>query len=71
MAQDAFFHTEQGNDPRENRDAAWAYLEQLRDPSRGSGVDEYEFCGGRVEPGLPGGFHFPETRPPHKFLPRQ
>ena len=67
MAQDAFFHTEQGIDPRENRDAAWSYLEQLRDPRRGAGLDEYEFCGGRAEPGLPGGSHFPEARSPHPF----
>ena len=67
MSQDAFFQSRQGNDPKKNREAAWAYLEQLRDPSRGSGVDEEQFCGGRVEPGLPGGSHFPEARSPHPF----
>ena len=27
------------------------YLEQLRDPRRGAGLDEYEICGGRAELG--------------------
>ena len=51
MARDEFFHTEQGIDPRENRDAAWSYLEQLRDPRRGAGLDEEPICGGRAELG--------------------
>ena len=67
MAQDAFFTTEHSNDPKQSRDAAWDFLERLRDPRCGSGVDEEQFCGGRVEPGLPGGFHFPEARSPHPF----
>ena len=49
MAQDALFQTEQGIDPRENRDAAWDYVERLRDPRCGSGVDEEPICGGRAE----------------------
>ena len=49
MAQDALFQTEQGIDPRESRDAAWNYLEQLRDPRRGAGLDEEPICGGRAE----------------------
>ena len=68
MAQDAHFTTARGNDPKVNKDAAWAYLEQLRDPSRGGGVDEYEICGGRAELGksqrLP---FFTEARSPHPF----
>ena len=51
MAQDALFQTEQGIDPRHNRDAAWEFFERLRDPSRGAGLDEYDFCGGRAELG--------------------
>lgn len=65
MTQDALLQTEQGIDPRHNRDKAWEFFEQLRDPSRGPGLDEEEFCGGRAEPGLPGGSHFPEARSPH------
>ena len=49
MAQDAFFHTEQDNDPRESRDAAWEHFERLRDPSCGAGVDEEELFGGLGE----------------------
>ena len=68
MAQHAFFQTEQGIDPRESRDAAWDYLEQLRDPHRGAGLDEYEICGGRAEldksQRLP---FFSEARSPHPF----
>ncbi len=51
MAQDALFQTEQGIDPRESKDAAWSYLEQLRDPRRGAGLDEEPICGGRAELG--------------------
>lgn len=68
MPQDAFFHTEQSNDPRENRDAAWEHFERLRDPSRGAGLDEEPICGGRAELGksqrLP---FFTEARSPHSF----
>ena len=67
MPQDGLFQTKQGIDPRESKDAAWEHFERLRDPRRGAGVDEYEFCGGRAEPGLPGGSHFPEARSPHPF----
>ena len=67
MPQDAHFTTAKGKDPKQDRNAAWEHFERLRDPRRGAGVDEYEFCGGRVEPGLPGGFHFPEARSPHPF----
>ena len=68
MAQHALFQTKQGKDPKKDRKAAWDYLEQLRDPSRGAGVDEYEFCGGRAEldksQRLP---FFSEARSPHPF----
>ena len=67
MPQDAFFQFEQGKDPKQDRNAAWEHFERLRDPRCGAGVDEYEFCGGRAEPGLPGGSHFPEARSPHPF----
>ena len=67
MAQDAFFHTEQGNDPRESRDAAWDYVERLRDPRCGSGVDEEPICGGGPNwLSTAGGYHFP--RPDHRTL---
>ena len=60
MARDEFFHTEQGIDPRENRDAAWSYLEQLRDPRRGAGLDEDEIFGGLAESAQRRGlFHLP------------
>jgi hypothetical protein len=49
MAQDAFFQSRQGIDPKEDREAAWEYLEQLRDPSRGAGLDEEELFGGLGE----------------------
>ena len=49
MAQDALFQTMQGNDPKKDRKAAWDFLEQLRDPSRGAGVDEEELFGGLGE----------------------
>ena len=68
MPQDALFQSRQGKDPKKNREAAWDYLEQLRDPHRGAGLDEYEICGGRAELGksqrLP---FFSEARPPHPF----
>ena len=68
MARDEFFQTEQGIDPRESRDAAWDFLEQLRNPQHGAGLDEYEFCGGRAEldksQRLP---FFSEARSPHRF----
>ena len=51
MAQDALFQSRQGKDPKKNRDAAWDFLEQLRDPQHGAGLDEYEFCGGQAELG--------------------
>jgi hypothetical protein len=66
MAQEALFQNEQSNDPKQDRDAAWAYLERLRDPSCGAGVDEYEFCGGQAEPVFSGGSIFP--RPDHRTL---
>ena len=43
----ALFQTKQ--DPRESRDAAWDYLEQLRDPRCGAGVDEEELFDGLGE----------------------
>ena len=49
MPQDAFLQSRQSIDPRENRDAAWDYVERLRDPRCGSGVDEEELFGGLVE----------------------
>jgi hypothetical protein len=49
MPQDAHFTTARGNDPKANKDAAWAYLEQLRDPSCGAGLDEEELFGGLGE----------------------
>jgi len=68
MAQHAPFQTKQGNDPRQNMDAAWEHFEQLRDPRCGAGVDEYEFCGGQAEldksQRLP---FFSEARSPHPF----
>ena len=60
MPQDAFFQFRQGKDPRENRDAAWDFLERLRDPSCGAGVDEEELFGGLVESAQSRGlFHLP------------
>ena len=60
MAQDEFFQSRQGNDPRESKDAAWDYLEQLRDPRCGSGVDEEELFGGLGESAQSRGFfHLP------------
>ena len=49
MAQDALFQSRQGKDPKKNRDAAWDFLEQLRDPRCGAGVDEEELFGGLGE----------------------
>jgi hypothetical protein len=66
MAQDAHFTTARGNDPKEDREAAWELFERLRDPSCGAGVDEYEFCGGQAEPVFSGGSIFP--RPDHRTL---
>ena len=60
MAQDEFFQTEQGNDPRESKDAAWDFLERLRDPRCGAGADEDDFFGGLGESAQSRGFlHFP------------
>ena len=56
MPQDAFFQFRQGKDPRENRDAAWDFLERLRDPRCGSGVDEEELFGGLGESAQSRGF---------------
>ena len=58
MAQDALFQSRQGKDPKKNRDAAWDFLEQLRDPRCGAGVDEYEFAVGRPNWANPSGYHF-------------
>ena len=49
MPQDAHFTTARGSDPKEDREAAWDYLEQLRDPRRGAGLDEEELFGGLGE----------------------
>ena len=49
MAQHAPFQTKQGNDPRQNMDAAWEHFEQLRDPRCGAGVDEEELFDGLGE----------------------
>ena len=49
MAQDALFQTMQGNDPKKDRKAAWDFLEQLRDPRCGAGVDEEELFDGLGE----------------------
>ena len=49
MAQDAHFTTARGNDPKEDREAAWELFERLRDPSRGAGLDEEELFGGLGE----------------------
>ena len=60
MAQDEFFHTEQGNDPRESRDSAWDYVERLRDPRHGAGLNEEELFGGLGESAQGRGFfHLP------------
>ena len=60
MPQDGLFQTKQGIDPRESRDAAWNYLEQLRDPRRGAGLDEDEIFGGLGESAQSRGlFHLP------------
>ena len=60
MPQDALFQTKQGIDPRENRDAAWDFLERLRDPRCGAGVDEEELFGGLGESAQGRGFfHLP------------
>ena len=68
MAQEEFFQSRQGKDPKKNREAAWDYLEQLRDPRRGAGLDEEPICGGRAELAFNGRrLSFPEARPPHSF----
>ena len=67
MAQDALFQTEQGIDPRESKDAAWSYLEQLRDPRRGAGLDEEPFAVVRPNWANPSGYHF-SPRPDHRTL---
>jgi len=60
MARDALLQTEQGIDPKQSRDAAWDYLEQLRDPRRGAGLDEEELFGGLGESAQSRGFlHLP------------
>ena len=68
MAQHALFQSREGKDPKKDREAAWDYLEQLRNPQHGAGLDEYEFCGGRAEldksQRLP---FFSEARSPHRF----
>lgn len=60
MAQEEFFQSRQGNDPKKDREAAWDYLEQLRDPRRGAGLDEDEIFGGLGESAQSRGlFHLP------------
>jgi len=62
MAQHAPFQTKQGNDPRQNMDAAWEHFERLRDPQHGAGLDEYEIIfGGLSELGNSRGLHFPKA----------
>ena len=61
MAQDALFQSRQGKDPKKNRDAAWDFLEQLRDPRCGAGVDEEELFGRLSELGNSRGLHFPKA----------
>ena len=56
MPQDALFQTKQGIDPRENRDSAWDYVERLRDPRHGAGLDEEELFGGLGESHIAEGF---------------
>lgn len=56
MPQDAFFQSRQGIDPKQSRDAAWDFLERLRDPRCGAGVDEEELFGGLGESAKGRGF---------------
>ena len=66
---DTFLSTEQYNDPRRDKDAAWRHFEQ-RGPAFGAGPDE-DFDGGLGESTLCRGLFTSIPKPTHRHSNRR